>query len=114
MRKRDRSFEFPQLLLLLLPHARVHYAVRILDASRIRSGSGYARGEIVKLRGRGGELQRRARSVGVVHHVRTRAFPVGVPAAPRIHPVIINVPNAADNATDNFLDNYGEEGGVVI
>lgn len=113
MRKRDRSFEFPELL-LLLPHARVHYAVRILDASRIRSGSGYARREIVKLRGRGGGLQRRARSVGVVHHVRTRAFPVGVPAAPRIHPVIINVPNAADNATDNFLDNYGEEGGVVI
>lgn len=52
VRKRDRSFEFPELL-LLLPHARVHYAVRILDASRIRSGSGYARGEIVKLRGGG-------------------------------------------------------------
>lgn len=63
----------------------------ILDASRIRSGSGYARGEIVKLRWRGGGGRcsgARDRS-GLCITLELAAFPAGVPGAPRIHPVII-------------------------
>lgn len=63
----------------------------------------------ITVEGRGRGMQRRARSVGVVHHVRTRGVsgrsPRRAADTPGYHQTF---PTPPDNTIpDNFLDNYG-------
>lgn len=80
-RGRGRDGNFPSTI-ILLPHARVHRAVYILDAS-LRAGSGYARGEIVKLR----ECSDAGDRLCVTLELRASGRSFG---SPRIYSVIIN------------------------
>lgn len=76
-----RQMNFPAAI-ILLPRARGTVTRYILDAS-VRAGSGYARGEIVKLRERSDARDRLC--VTLELRVSGRSF-----GSPRIYSVIIN------------------------